>query len=268
MLSLTVVMQHLLGRASLLLAATLVCLNVAAAETVRIGTADWAPYVDQQREDGGAFTRLVRELFTAAGYQVELVYYPWERNLLMLEQGQLDAVMPYVCSAERQRISVCSEPVVHAEVVLFQRRDRVLDWHTVEDLKAFRIATALGYFYGPQFDAALQAGQLQAQQQRKSSTGFRLLQLDRVDFYPQDRAVGYATLRELFTEQERTVITHHPRVLNSVPLHLLFRQDDARAQRLREVFNAGLRRSADSGALAHLQQALYSGDADQVRPAP
>ena len=267
MLSLPVSMLRLLGR-MLLVAAVSPWLTAAAAETVRVGTADWLPYVDQQREDGGALARLVREIFTAAGYQVELVYYPWERNLLMLEQGQLDAVMPYVCSAERQRISVCSDPVVQAEVVLFQRRDRVLNWNTVKDLKAFRFATTLGYFYGPQFDAALKAGQLQVQQHRKSATGFRLVQLGRVDFYPQDRAAGYAKLRQIFSKQERDTITHHPRPLNRVALHLLFRQGDAQADQLREVFNAGLRRLAASGSLARLQQALSSGDADQWRPVP
>lgn len=249
-------------------AALLVCLTAGAQPLVRIGTGDWVPYVDQQREDGGALARLVRDIFETAGYRVEFMFYPWDRNLLMLEQGGLDAVMPYSCSAQRQRISVCSAPVVQGEIVLFQRRERTFDWTQVEDLKAFRIATTLGYSYGPQFDAALQAGQLQVQQNGKEDTGFRLLSLDRVDFHPQDRAVGYAMLRRLFSPEERAAISHHPRLLNTESLHLLFRKDDAQAERLREVFNAGLRRLAANGELERLQQALYSGDADQWQVAP
>jgi polar amino acid transport system substrate-binding protein len=47
-------------------------------------------------------------------------------------------------------------------------------------------------------DAALQAGQLNAQQSGKQDTGLRLLELGRVDFYAQDRVLGYAMLRRLF----------------------------------------------------------------------
>jgi polar amino acid transport system substrate-binding protein len=259
-------LRHLFGHAPryvLLLAALCACLSAHAHPVVRVGTGDWAPYVDQQREDGGALSRLVRDIFKAAGYGVEFVYYPWDRNLLMLEQGNLDAVMPYSCSALRRRISECSDPVVQGQIVLFQRTDQKLDWASIEDLKPFSIATTLGYSYGPQFDTAVQSGQLQVQQSSKEDTGFRLLELGRVDFHPQDRAVGYAMLRRRFSPETRAAITHHPRLLNSEPLHLLFRKSDARAARLREVFNAGLRRLVESGEIARLQQALYSGNADQ-----
>ncbi len=264
-------LRHVLSgypRYVLLFAALSACLGASAHPVVRIGTGDWVPYVDQQRADGGALARLTREIFMAAGYQVEFMFYPWDRNLLMLEQGSLDAVMPYSCSEQRRRISVCSDPVVQGEIVMFQRTDQQLNWTNIDDLKRFRIATTLGYSYGPQFDAALQAGQLQVEQSGKEDTGLRLLNLARVDFHPQDRAVGYAMLQRLFSPQERALITHHPRVLNSEPLHLLFRKNDTQANRLREVFNAGLRRLAKNGELERLQQALYSGQADQWRAAP
>jgi polar amino acid transport system substrate-binding protein len=261
------VLRHI-PRSVLLFAVLSACLSAHAQPVVRVGTGDWVPYVDQQREDGGALPRLVRDIFKAAGYQVEFVYYPWDRNLLMLEQGGLDAVMPYICSKSRQRFSECSDAVVAGDVVLFQRRDQSLVWTRFDDLKAFRIATTLGYSYGSEFDAALEAGQLQVQQHGKEDTGFRLLSLGRVDFHPQDRAVGYAMLRRLFSEQERALITHNPRILHAEPLHLLFRKGDAKADQLRKVFNAGLRRLAQSGELERLQQALYSGNADQWRAAP
>ena len=244
------------------------CLGVSAQPVVRIGSGEWVPYVDPQREDGGALARLTREIFNAAGYSVEFVYYPWDRNLLMLEQGHLDAVMPYSCSAQRQRISECSDAVVQGQIVLFQRAGQQLDWTRIEDLKAFHIATTHGYSYGPQFDAALEAGQLQVQQSGKEDTGLRLLSLGRVDFHPQDRAVGYAMLRRLFSPAERAQISHHPRILNNESLHLLFAKGDTRTNKLREVFNAGLRRLAASGELQRLQQALDSGDSDLWSSAP
>lgn len=233
---------------------------------VRVGTGDWVSYLDQRQSDGGALGRLVQAIFQQAGYQVEFLFHPWDRNLLLLQQGSLDAVMPYICSEARQQISLCSDEVLRGEVVLFHRRDTSFDWQQPADLRALRIGTNLGYSYGPLFDAEVQAGRLQVQQANKEDTNFRLLLLGRIDVHPQDRAVGYAMLRRLFSADEQAQIAHHPRELNREPLHLLFRKGDVRAEELMGIFNQGLQRFAASGELEALQRALYSGDANSWRP--
>lgn len=237
-----------------------------AEQVVRIGTGEWAPYVDQQRSDKGAMARLVRAVFADAGYQAKFEFYPWDRNVLKLQQGSLDAVMPYICTAPRRAFSDCSAPMVRGEVVLFHRKELDFDWQQIEDLQKFRIGTTLGYAYGPQFDEAHRAGKLQIFQNGKEDTSFRLLDLGRIDLHPQDRAVGYAMLQRLLSAEARAQITHHPRSLSNEPLHMLFRKDDARADELREAFNRSLRKFAERGDLARLQQALYAGNADQWAP--
>ncbi|MDH0095287.1 MULTISPECIES: substrate-binding periplasmic protein [Pseudomonadaceae] len=253
--------------ASLLLPALLAVMLPTQAEpkTLRIGTGDWAPYVDQGRSDGGALARLISAVFAESGYRVEYFFHPWDRNVLMLQQGQLHAIMPYSCSPSRLNYGVCSDPLVRGEVVLFHRRDKAFDWQHVEDLLRYRIGTTLGYSYGPAFDEALQAGSLQVELSGKEETSFRLLELGRIDLHPQDRAVGYAMLRRLFPDGG-SHITHHPRFLNKEPLRLLFRKDDPAAAELLHQFNAGLRRFAGRGDLQSLQQALNSGNADDWLP--
>lgn len=230
-----------------------------------IGTGDWAPYVDQERSDGGALARLISAVFAEAGYQVEYVFRPWDRNVLMLQQGQLHAIMPYSCTPSRLNYGICSDTLVRGEIVLFHRREQAFDWTTVEDILSYRIGTTLGYSYGPAFDAALQAGRLNIEQNGKEDTSFRLLELGRIDLHPQDRAVGYAMLRRLFPKDGGNII-HHPRQLNTEPLRLLFRKDDPESVMLLRKFNAGLREFANRGDLQRLQQALNSGDADDWKP--
>ncbi|MGG2399725.1 substrate-binding periplasmic protein [Pseudomonas sp. SH1-B] len=252
--------------AALLLTLALVTSALGAEKTLRIGTSDWQPYVDQSRPDAGALGRLISAIFAEAGYRVEYLYYPWDRDVLMLQQGQLDAIMPYSCNPSRLNYGICSDPLVRGEIVLFHRVDLPLDWQNIEDLRRYRIGVTLGYSYGPSFDEALQQGQLQVEQGRNDDIGFRLLQLGRVDLHPQDRAVGYAMLRRLFPGGEWRNITHSERYLNREPLRLLFRKDDTQAAELLRVFNAGLRRFAERGDLQRLQQALNSGDADDWQP--
>ncbi|MGP0170545.1 substrate-binding periplasmic protein [Pseudomonas sp. NCHU5208] len=235
-------------------------------KTLRIGTGDWPPYVEQQRSDSGALARLIRAVFAESGYAVGFVFHPWDRNLLMLRKGELHAVMPYNCSVGRLDAAVCSDPLVRGEVVFFHRRDLAFDWHGIDDLKGYRIGTTLGYSYGLAFDKAVLEGRLQTERSGKEDTGFRLLELKRIDLYPQNRAVGYAILRHQPPELLPAEITHHPRPLNLEPLHLLFRKDDPRSAQLLRQFNDALRGFAERGDLQRLQQALDSGNADDWQP--
>lgn len=237
-----------------------------AQKLVTIGTGDWQPYVDQGRVDAGALGRLIQSIFQQAGYRVRFVFYPWDRNALMLQKGALDAIMPYVCTLERQRFSRCSDPLAKGEVVLFHRKDLPFDWAGIEDLKPFTLGTTLGYSYGDAFDQAEKNGQLRSLQAGKDDTNLRLLELRRIQLYPQDRAVGYAMLMRLYPDPARAQFTHHPRPLNTESLHLLFRRDDARGAELLAIFNQGLRRLAHTDQLQHLQDALQSGNPDAWVP--
>lgn len=254
---------------AVLLAALLLLARVVPAQaelkTLRIGTGDWVPYVEQGRSDGGALARLIRAVFAESGYAVEFVFYPWDRNVLMLQRGALHAIMPYTCSPSRLGYGVCSDPLVRGEVVFFQRRDMPFDWQSIDDLQTYRIGTTLGYSYGLAFDDAVQKGLLRIEQSGKEETSFRLLELKRIDLYPQDRAVGYAMLRRQFPGNE---ITHHPRYLHQEPLRLLFRKDDPQSAQLLRQFNASLHRFAERGDLQRLQQALNTGNADAWLPTP
>ena len=64
--------------AALTLPALLAALTPAQAEpqTLRIGTGDWAPYVDTERSDGGALARLISAVFAEADYRVEFIFHP------------------------------------------------------------------------------------------------------------------------------------------------------------------------------------------------
>ena len=233
-------------------------------QLVRIGSDDWVPYVDAQRADHGAVARLVSAVFAAAGYRVEYVFYPWGRNELMLQQGALDAIMPYSCGPARQAYALCSQALARGEMVLFHRQAQPFDWTRIADLARYRLGTTLGYSYGPQFDEAQRQGQLQVEQIGKEDNAFRLLALGRIDLHPQDRAVGYATLRRLFPGTAD--IVHHPHYLNTETLHLLFRKSDPAAEEMRQRFDQALERFARRGDLARLQEALYSGNADNWQP--
>ena len=251
-----------------LLGATCAAQAAESGEPVRevlIGSGEWTPYVESARADAGPLGRLISAIFARAGYRVRYVMYPWERDVYLLKRGDLDGIMPYICTPQRQTFSLCGEPLVRSQMVFFQHRDNPAHWRTVADLQRVRIAVTQGYAYGELFDQARAGGRLQLQQSSDEAHGMRLLLAGRADFHPQDRAVGYAMLLREFTPAERQQLSHNPHALGRNDLTLLLRQD-ARGEQLRQVFNAGVRALRESGDLQRLQQALDHGTAAGWRP--
>jgi polar amino acid transport system substrate-binding protein len=247
------------------IAAQVVPAAAADSKVVLIGTGEWTPYVEQARADAGPLGRLMSAVFIRAGYRVQYAFYPWARDIYMLQKGQLDAVMPYICNAERQAFSLCSEAVVNSDLVLFHRVDKPFDWHTLKDLEAYSMALTKGYAYGEAFDNARAAGRFKVQDDSRDDAGIRLLLAQRVDAYLQDRAVGYAILKRSFTAEQQQQLQAHPQPVSRNALGLLLVKN-ARGEQLRQAFNAGLQLLRDNGDLQRLQQALESGDAASWQP--
>lgn len=235
-------------------------------KTVLIGTGDWPPYVDAQRADAGILARMIAAIFAKAGYQTQFVFYPWDRNVYLLRKGTLDAVMPYVCSPERQVFSLCSDPVAESNIVLFHRKDKAFDWKTFNDIEPHLIAVTQGYFYSDEFSQAREEGRLTLEQSSVEYRGMQLVLANRADLFPQDQAVGQNLLKKNFTPEEQAQITSHPKPLAANLLGLLFGKDE-RGRQLRQAFNAELAVMRKNGELQRMQKALESGTADSWKPA-
>lgn len=234
-------------------------------QLVLIGTGEWAPYIEQAHDDGGPLGRLVSTVFNRAGYRVQYFFYPWARNIYLLQKGQLDAVMPYICNSERQAFSLCSDNMVNSNLVIFHRQDKPFEWRELKDLEAYSIAVTKGYAYGEEFDQARATGRFKLVGDSREDVGMRLLLAGRVYLHLQDRAVGYAILKRSFSAEQQRLLTDNSHTLSRNQLGLLLRKD-SRGEHLRQVFNAGLRQLRDNGELQRLQQALERGDVANWQP--
>ena len=244
----------------LVLASLMLSGLVSAAEpVVRIGTGDWVPYVDQHRADGGALARLISAVFAAAGYQVEFSFYPWDRNVLMLQQGELDAIMPYSCSPMRLNYGVCSEPLVRGEIVLFHRKDQAFDWQRIDDLRGWRVGGTAGYSYGDEWDQAVREGKLKVDEVTTDEQNIRKLLLRRVDVIAMEVDVARHLMRKLLSQEEAAMITQHPKLVMQTPICLALSRQSARSPELLTRFNRGLQRLTESGAYERYLQELHTG---------
>lgn len=235
------------------------------AKLVLIGTGEWSPYVEQSRGDAGPAGRLISAVFSRAGYRVQYVFYPWARGVLLLQKGQLDGLMPYICTAEREVFSLCSGSMFISNLAVFHRKDQPFDWRTLKDLEAYSIALTNGYSYGDEFDRARAAGRFNLRSDSREDAGMRWLLAGQVDLHLQDLPVGIAILKRGFTVEQQQQIVAHARSVTRESLGLLLIKT-ARGEQLRQAFNAGLQVLRDNGELQRLQEALDAGTAANWQP--
>ena len=226
-------------------------------KTVVIGTGEWPPYVASRAPGYGVMSQAVTAIFNAAGYKVKYDFEPWKRAKQMVKDGEQDVLMPAYCSKERARHYLCSNPVFTGRMVLFHRVSLPFSWHSIKDLEGYRIGATLGYFYGKSFDDAERAGKLHVVRIGSDETNMRLLMRGRIQLYPQDEAVGYAMIRQLFPKDQWHMITNAPNPLHTSPLCLLFTRVDPRGRHLMEVFNKGLANFRQDGRLKQMLDKLH-----------
>ncbi len=228
-------------------------------ERIRVATGEWVPYVSKAYKHHGAIGHVIEKIYASEGVQVEFAYFPWARGYQMAKDGVFDTTMPYYCSPEREKLFYCSDPIVNGEQVYFHRTDYPFDWKGINDLKGLNVGATLGYYYGEEFEKAERERFFHVQRIASDETNFMVLMKGRVNVFPQDKEVGYAMVRRLFSKEEIKLITHHSKPIHTKSLHLIFARNNEKSQRHLEIFNRGLKRMKDSGELQSYMKAISDG---------
>lgn len=213
----------------------LVSPTFASAQPLRIVTEPWAPYIYQ---DGTALAgidyEIASEVFNRLGVQVQWQFLPWKRCLMMIEEGQADAVLDIFRTPARERQLVyANEPLSSVEFVLYEANERPQPAARLKSLQGLRVGMAPGFLYGATFEAS----QALKEPAPTLEANFGKLLLGRVDLVIGDRRQGRFTLRQMSVEGR---IGEIPGTLHSDVLYLALRRADELPQ-LAERFASTLR---------------------------
>ena len=212
------------------------------AETVRLASGEWAPYLSPALPNHGPVSQLVSEAFALQGLTVEYAFLPWRRGYEEARDGQFDATLVWSSTPERERDFLYSAPVIELQTMLFHRKDTPFDWHHVEDLEGLRIGGVIGYSYA--VEQAERDGRIRIDRIAEPANNYRKLAADRLDLVAEDQAVGSRLIEQLSLS---TLITYHPRPLKRVTYHVLISRRTGRGEALIKAFNAGLASLKASG---------------------
>lgn len=243
------VMRRTMASLIVTLCAILAC-NAANAQTptsVRLTNGEWQPYLSKDVPHYGFASHIITEAFALVGVEVEYGFFPWKRAYKLAGQEEWAGGAIYWDTEERRKDFYFTDPVVPSTTVFFHLKSTAFDWETYEDLSAVKIGATLVYSYGNDFDAAEAAGTIKTNRAPDDESGLRKLLKGRIEVFPGEVMVTYAQIRDIFSEEQAALFTHHQKTVNDQPLYLLLSKKVPGSEEMRDRFNEGLRQLKESG---------------------
>ena len=130
-----------------------------ASKQIKLTSLDWPPYTGPTLADKGATAAVVKAAFEAAGYSVQIDFFPWERAVAMAKDpgSGYAGYFPEYYSADVGKDFLFSEPVGTGPLGLAQNKEAPISWNTLDDLAKLKVGVVQGYVNTDQFDANVAA---------------------------------------------------------------------------------------------------------------
>ncbi len=131
--------------------------------------------------------------------------------------------------------------------MFFHLKTTPFDWNSYDDLSDLKVGGTVAYFYSDAFEAAEAAGVFRTIRGRSDEVGLKNLLKGRIDVFPGEVMVTYEQIRDTFSEQVAALFTHHAKAIVDKPIFVLLNKDVPGNERMRDLFNEGLRRLKAGG---------------------
>ncbi|WP_037339434.1 substrate-binding periplasmic protein [Saccharospirillum impatiens] len=250
----------------ILLTATLVISQAQA--QVLISTGGWPPFLTPEQKHFGFIAHLISDVFAESGIEVDYQLVPWRRAYVGAVSGEYDATAVWMDAPDRHADMLYSDAILDERFVFFHRAGQTFEWQEFTDLSGLKLAGVLGYSYGPEFDAAVEAGILDIEWVASEASTVNMLLAGRIDAYPQEINVGYFTLSKTVSPEAARRITHHPKALLVNQSYLLLPRSLPDSEALLENFNSQLRAFRASGRYQTYFDAFEAGDYELTATEP
>ncbi|MCJ8312487.1 MAG: ABC transporter substrate-binding protein [Saccharospirillaceae bacterium] len=228
------------------------------AQTVRIATGEWEPYLSQYSEHFGPYNRIVTEAFNIEGINVEYGFFPWKRALVITLSDQWNGSSLWGYHEERETEYLYSDAIAQQDYMFFHLKSFQFDWNSHDDLSGLSIGANIGYNYHEEFENAEKSGKISVQRLKSEKQIISMLLNSRIQLGLMERAVAKGILMSLNDEQKES-ITFHPIPQSSDGLFLLLSRNDPNNEVFIKKFNSGLQQLIKAGKVSNYIQDAYNG---------
>ena len=207
---------------------------------IRLTNGEWAPYQSKDLPGYGVSSQLVTKAFEAVGIEVEYGFFPWNRAMLLVEQGAWDGTFMWVLTPERERFYLASDPLFVLREVIFYSKDNPVEAKELEDLNGKVMGALDSSAFGQQFAPLIDDGSIIVARVPNNQQLFQMLAMGRVDFVPELETSGYEAALEHLTEDQQKQISHLERLTYPWSYHLLISRQTEHGPYFVDAFNRGM----------------------------
>ncbi len=225
------------------------------AEPVKLANGEWAPYQSEQLKHGGFITQFTKEVFEAAGYQVDYTYMPWKRGFEEAKDGKYDGSIIWSKNAEREADFLFSDPIIRLSTSLFQQTGKDMPISGMADLAGKRVGGMIGYTYGT--EEMEESGQLKIERVSDAENNMKKLLAGRLDFVLEDTDVGKELILNMGIQDK---VKPNPTTINQRDYYLIISKKSPRAQELIDAFNRGMAKLNEDDKLDAYREASARGE--------
>lgn len=212
-------------------------------ETLYFTSLEWPPYLSSTLPDNGLGIAVVKEAFKKEGYEIQIDFYPWTRCLKLVETtSKYTGVLLGYKDSEREKLFLFSEKVMGSPVGFAERKDHIIKWHNLTDLKTQTFGIVQDYVNTTEIDSAIAAKSIQAETAVSDSLNLVKLANKRMDLAVIDsNTFDYLMATDSNVSKYQSSLQMNKKIFEDKGLYALFRKDDDGKKWL-TIFNAGLKK--------------------------
>jgi len=211
------------------------------AETIRISSGEWEPFLSNYSYEYGLDAHIVTEAFKLEGITVEWAFFPWQRSYQNAKDVEnWDASCCWWPDEEKTKEFLVSDVITKTSFVFFHLKSYDFQWSSMQELQELKIGGTVTYDYGKEFINAVNTKTLEVEFATKDEFNFKKLLVGQIQIFPNDPHVGNAQIANSLSTDEAALLTHNPKNFGINTLHLILNKNNKRSKYLLEKFNVGM----------------------------
>ncbi|WP_396598618.1 substrate-binding periplasmic protein [Bermanella sp. R86531] len=219
------------------------------AKVVKMTSLYWPPYAGSSLEAQGANIAVATAAFKAVGVELEVTFFPWARTLGLARSSasEYSGYLPEYYDPKRAQEFYFSDEIGSGPLGFVTAHDDQFQWSGSsgldwQALASFRIGTVRGYVNTPEFDAAVERGDIAVEAVESDTRNLVKLLYRRLDAAVMDENVmRYLSRTEDGLKQHQASFRMVQPYLDQKPLYACFKRTNV-GKLWRDWFNEGLRR--------------------------
>jgi len=215
-------------------------------QKIVIGACEWEPYTGENMPGKGLLSQISIEALKRAGYESEVIIYPWARAFEESKNGNIHALLGAGYSKERTAYFVYPDAIWTANVGFFTSSENNLNrkFSTIANLAP----ATVGVLNGSNYIEILDKVQgIKVEKAARVEFNIKKVAYRRIDYLIEDKAAVEFFIKKEVPELKGKVVFLNP-PYKKEKIFLVFSRQEPNHKKLVHDFNSGLSRLKKEGS--------------------